>query len=78
MTFNDEGGGVISQKLICDYKGGTGVQTPPKKHGIINKQPLNLVMFPVNFLHSIYFLRVLKILAMDDVKTLEDEFTSLM
>ena len=36
------GGGGVSQKVIFDDKGGGEVQTPPKKHDIINEQPLTL------------------------------------
>ena len=30
----------VSQIVIFDDQGGEGVQTPPKKHDIINEQPL--------------------------------------
>ena len=38
------GGGEVSQKVIFDDQGGKGVQTPPKKHDIINEQPLIYIL----------------------------------
>ena len=42
------GVGGISQSVIFDDKGGRGVQTPHKKHDIINEQPL-ILSTPISY-----------------------------
>ncbi len=39
-----KGGGGASPKGILHDEGGRGVQTPPKKHDVINEQPLSQIV----------------------------------
>ena len=48
VIFDDQGVGGVSQKVIFDDQGGGESRPPPKKHDIINEQPL--ITVDLNFL----------------------------